>query len=131
MSDKAILPDTCVWTDFFNGRATPLADALVQALNDRDVVTCGVVMYELFQGVRTERESEVLHAAFSSLRYLEMDSDLWLSAARLSSSLRVKGITIPFSDIIIAAMACRHDPALLTVDQHFRRVPDLQVMSAL
>ena len=131
MLDKAVLPDTCAWIDFFNGRNTPLADSLAQALNDRDVISCGVVMYELFQGVRSVRESDVLRAAFSSLRYLEMDRDLWLSAAQISASLRGKGITLPFSDIIIAALAYRHDLVVLTVDQHFRQVPDLLVTDVL
>jgi len=129
--NKAVLPDTCAWIDFFNGRNTPLADSLAQALNDRDVISCGVVMYELFQGVRSVRESDVLRAAFSSLRYLEMDRDLWLSAAQISASLRGKGITLPFSDIIIAALAYHHDLVVLTVDQHFRQVPDLLVTDVL
>ena len=131
MLDKAVLPDTCAWIDYFNGRTTPLADSLAQALNDRDVVTCGVVIFELFQGVKTDKESEVLRSAFCSLRNLEMDSELWLSAARLSASLRAKGTMIPFSDIIIAALAHRHDLVVLTVDQHFRQVSDLLVTDAL
>jgi hypothetical protein len=131
MLDKAVLPDTCAWIDFFNGRNTPLADSLAQALNDRDVISCGVVMYELFQRVRSVRESDVLRAAFSSLRYLEMDRDLWLSAAQISASLRGKGIMLPFSDIIIATLAYRHDLVVLTVDQHLRQVPDLLVTDVL
>ena len=129
--NKAVLPDTCAWIDYFNGRTTPLADSLAQALNDHEVITCGVVMYELFQGVRSDKESEVLRTAFSSLRYLELDSELWLSAAQLSASLRIRGITLPFSDIIIAALSHRHDLVVLTVDQHFRQVPDLLVTDAL
>jgi predicted nucleic acid-binding protein len=131
MPDKAVLPDTCAWIDFFNGRATPLADSLAHALNDRDVITCGVVMYELFQGVRSVKDSDMLRSAFSSLRYLEMDRDLWLSAAQVSASLRCKGITLPFSDIIIAALASRHDLVVLTVDQHFQMIPDLLVTDVL
>ena len=131
MPDKAVLPDTCAWIDFFNGRATPLADSLAHALNDRDVITCGVVMYELFQGVRSVKESDMLRTAFSSLRYLEMDRDLWLSAAQISAALRGKGITLPFSDIVIAALANRHDLVVLTVDQHFQMIPDLLVTDVL
>jgi predicted nucleic acid-binding protein len=131
MPDKAVLPDTCAWIDFFNGRATPLADSLAHALNDRDVITCGVVMYELFQGIRTIGEAETLRTAFSSLRYLEMDRELWLSAAHMSASLRGKGITLPFSDIIIAALARRHELVVLTVDHHFDQVPDLLVTDVL
>ena len=127
MAAESVLPDTCAWIDYFNGRATPLADSLAQALNDREIITCGVILYELFQGVRSDKEAEVLRTAFSSLRYLEMDSGLWLSAAKLSASLRGKGITLPFSDIIIASIAKQHNLVVLTIDRHFQQVPDLMV----
>ena len=73
----------------------------------------------------------MLRTAFSSLRYLEMDRDLWLSAAQVSAALRGKGITLPFSDIVIAALANRHDLVVLTVDQHFQMIPDLLVTDVL
>ena len=127
MSAESLLPDSCAWIDYFNGRSTPLADLLAQALTNREIVTCGVVMYELFQGVKTDTERETLRAAFSSMRYLEMESGLWVTAAQLSASLRSKGVTIPFSDIIIATLARRHNLVVLTVDKHFSQVPELQV----
>ena len=127
MARDMILPDTCAWIDYFNGRDTPLAVALAQALKNAEIVTCGVVMYELFQGVRTDSEGEVLREAFSSLRYIEMDKGLWFSAAQLSATMRKSGVTIPFSDIQIATVALRHNLVILTVDQHFAHVPGLGV----
>ena len=123
MARDMVLPDTCAWIDYFNGRDTPIAVALAHALTNCEIITCGVVMYELFQGVRTSNESETLREAFSSLCYVEMDKGLWLSAAQLSAPLRKNGVTIPFSDIQIAALALRHNLIILTVDQHFGCIP--------
>ena len=125
MAVETILPDTCAWIDYFNGRDTTVARALAQALANCEIVTCGVVMYELFQGIKSKKESEALRDAFSSLRYIEMDKGLWLSAAQISASLRKKGVTIPSSDIQISALALKHRLVILTVDQHFRQVPEI------
>jgi len=122
---ETILPDTCAWIDYFNGRDTIIARTLAQALTNCEIVTCGVVMYELFQGIQSRKESEAIREAFSSLRYIEMSKSLWLSAAQISASLRKKGVTIPSSDIQIAAIALQHRLVILTVDQHFKQVPDL------
>lgn len=131
MAAEIILPDTCAWIDYFNGRDTIVACSLAHALTNGEIVTCGVVMYELFQGIRSDKEAEVLRNAFSSLRYIEMDKGLWLSAAQLSVSLRKKGVTIPSSDIQIAAISLQHRLTILTVDQHFRQVPDLVTKETL
>ena len=64
MARDMVLPDTCAWIDYFNGRDTPIAVALAHALTNAEIVTCGVVMYELLQGVRTSNESETLREAF-------------------------------------------------------------------
>lgn len=127
MGNEQIIPDTCAWIDYFNGRDTPIAVSLAQVLTTREIVTCGVILYELFQGVRSENERAELQRAFSSLRYIEMNKDIWLSAAQLSASLRKRGITIPFSDIQIAAVALQYHVTVLTIDQHFAHLPDLVI----
>ena len=131
MGYEIVLPDTCAWIDYFNGRDTAIARAVVQALTTCEIVTCGVVVYELFQGIRSDKECALVQKAFGSLRHIEMDKELWLSAAQLSATLRKKGITIPASDIQIAALALRHQATILTIDQHFGHVPDLVVKESL
>jgi predicted nucleic acid-binding protein len=131
MSAETILPDTCAWIDYFNGRDTTMTRSLAHALTTCEIVTCGVVIFELFQGIRSNKEYDLLRNAFSSLRYIEMDRSLWLSAAQIAASLRKKGVTLPSSDIQIASLALQHNLIILTVDQHFRHVPDLVMKEAL
>jgi predicted nucleic acid-binding protein len=46
-------------------------------------------------------------------------SPLWEKAYELAFQLRRKGVTIPYTDILIAATALAHEATLLHVDAHF------------
>lgn len=128
MAPDRILPDTCAWIDFFKGNRTPLAEALVQSLAQQEVVTCGIVLYELLQGLKKPGEELLLHNALQALPHLEMTRELWLSAGRLSATLRKNGHILPLSDIIIATVAIHHGCAVLTVDRHFTAITGLELV---
>jgi len=127
MPQNNVLPDTCAWIDFLKGKQTPLAAALEQALLHETVLTCGVVVMELMQGVKSRREEELILSAFQALTHLEMTSDLWTDAGRLAGKLRAEGQIIPFSDIIIATLAIEQQSTLLTTDRHFELIPGLTI----
>lgn len=126
MKVDRFLADTCAWIDFFNARQTPLATALEHALLHGEVYTCGIVKYELVQGVRSDKEEKTLLDALHAVTYLEVTESLWIRAGRLSSVLRKKGVTIPLSDIIVAVLALENDLTILTVDRHFEQVPGVR-----
>jgi predicted nucleic acid-binding protein len=65
MARNRLLPDTCAWIDFFRGKRTPLANALEQALLSGEVLTCGVVLLELLQGIKSPNEEEQVQRASS------------------------------------------------------------------
>lgn len=127
MATASILPDTCAWIDFFRGRQTPLATAVEQALISGSVVTCGVVLYELLQGVKGAKDEKTLLDAFQAVPVLELTTGLWIKAGRLAAGLRSKGHNLPLSDVLIATLATKHHVTVLTVDQHFSVVPALSV----
>ncbi len=126
MKNKGILPDTCAWIDYFRPGTTPLGQALEKALKEEAVFVCGPVIYELVQGVRSEREQALLRSVLNALPFLEMNEALWIKAGRLSANLRKEGKTILFSDIIIAVLAMDNNLAVMTVDEHFRDIPGLE-----
>ena len=126
-----ILPDTCAWIDFFRGRPSGMAENVEAALVQGEVVTCGVVLFELLQGIKTPREEAQVLSAFQAIPHLEMTGTLWIKAGQLSSQLRKKGYTLPLSDIIIATLALEHTYSLLTVDRHFDAIPGLTVIKAV
>lgn len=130
MALNRILPDTCAWIDFFKGNQTPLADSLAQSLLQNEVVTCGVVLCELLQGVKKPGEEKLALNALQALPHLEMSRELWISAGKLSAILRKSGHTLPLSDIIIATLAMNHTCSVLTVDRHFAEIPGLKLVKA-
>ena len=125
MKNNGILPDTCAWIDYFRPGVAPLGQALDKALSAETVYVCGPVLYELVQGAKSEKEQSMLINALGALPYLEINESLWIKAGQMSSALRQKGKTIPFSDILIAVLALEHNLAVLTIDDHFRDIPDL------
>lgn len=126
-----ILPDTCAWIDFFRGRPSPMAERLEAALLQGEVVTCGVVLFELLQGIKNPQEETLVMKAFQAVPQLEMTAALWIKAGQLSSQLRKNGHTLPMSDIIIATLALEHSCSLLTVDCHFDVIPGVNLVNAV
>jgi predicted nucleic acid-binding protein len=129
MPPNRILADTCAWIDFFRGRQTPLADALGDSLMRAEVVMCGVVLCELLQGIKNQSEEVLVQNAFQALSHLEMTRELWIGAGQLSAQLRSSGHTLPFSDIVIAAIALDSGSTILTIDRHFEAVPGLTIVN--
>ncbi len=114
-----VLVDTSVWVDFLNGYASPERQALASLIgSDHEICTCGVVVAEVFQGLRREEGISRLRARFRDLTYLEPAGiDLYFRAADLYRALRQSGKTIRSTiDCLIAALADEHGCALLARD---------------
>ena len=115
------LVDTSVWIDFFAGRNTPQIRVLESLIEQReDLCLCGVVLTEVFQGIRDEKEYIETESIFSDLIFLPMGRKTFVMAADLYRSLRVRGITIRNSvDCMIAAVCIEREVRLLHNDRDF------------
>jgi len=60
-----------------------------------------------------------LKMRLDSLKDCQTNTPLWEKAYDLAFQLRRKGVTIPYTDILIAASALTHEATLLHVDTHF------------
>ena len=127
MKPDRLLPDTCAWIEFFRGKSTPMAGALEHALLHGEVATCGVILYELIQGIRSSKEEQLVLNALQAVTHLEMSAELWVKAGRLSAELRKNGHTLPFTDLVIATLALEHELSVLTIDGHLEAIPGLMV----
>ncbi|HEY4563046.1 MAG TPA: PIN domain-containing protein [Thermoanaerobaculia bacterium] len=115
-----VLVDTSVWVDFLNGHPSPQRQALANLfLSDHEVCTCGVVVAEVFQGLRKEEGRERLATLFRDLAYLEPAGiDLYFRAADLYRALRRRGKTIRSTiNCLIAVLADEHGCSLLARDR--------------
>lgn len=116
------MADTSVWIEFFKSRSGT-GDALAEFLAKNTVCTCGVVLFELMQGIKSESEKASILSILSELTYFEMSATLWQKAAGLSQTLKKKGLTLPLSDIFIASIAIAHNLSIFTLDKHFEQIP--------
>ncbi|MBI5234703.1 MAG: PIN domain-containing protein [Deltaproteobacteria bacterium] len=129
MGHDGVIADSCAWIGYFRREASDLKETLERLLISGSVVICGVVMYELSQGLKSDKERSLVTDAMQSLRYVEMSPVLWLKAADVAGALRRRGKTVPLSDVIIAALAMEHNLAVLTVDKHFNLIENLKIIN--
>lgn len=122
-----ILADTTVWVEFFRGKSK-VADRLEMFLRENSVWTCGVVIFELLQGIKSREDKNNVLSVLANLPYVEMTKKVWQNAANLSFSLKMNGITLPLSDIFIATLAIENDCSVLTLDNHFCQITDLKTI---
>jgi len=126
--ENRTLADTTVWIEFFRGKSK-VADLIEMLLTENAVCTCGVVMFELLQGIKSEGEKNKILSILATLPYFEMTQKLWRSAAEVSLSLKKHGVSLPLSDIFIATIAVENDLSIYTLDNHFTQIPNLKLHS--
>jgi predicted nucleic acid-binding protein len=112
--------DTSAWVDFFNGHLSPHSAALAGLIADeQEICTCGVIVAEVFQGLRRDSGLAELLALFRTLTFLESSGiDVHLRAADLYRALRRQGHTVRSTiDCLIAVVAEEHGCSVLARDR--------------
>ena len=122
-----VIADTSVWIPFFNRPDSPEKTALDLLIDADEVSLVGVVLAELLQGCRAPSERHTLAEALLALPYYEVTSSTWLQTGDLSAHLLRKGVTLPLSDLIIAALAIEHDCPVYSLDAHFKKIPGVHL----
>jgi len=120
-----VVVDTSAWIPFFN-RPDSTPKYIIEDLIDRgEAAIVGVVLAELLQGCRSPGERAELKEALLALPYLGVSQATWIAAGEISGGLLRKGITLPLTDLIIAAVAIEHRCSVYSLDAHFQRIPGL------
>lgn len=128
MNEKniGVLVDTSVWIEFFK-QQSETGDKLSELIIKNVVWTCGIVLFEIIQGVKTEDEKTTLLETLLTLPYVEMTQPLWQKAGELSATLKKKGVNLPLSDIFIATICLEHKLSIFTLDKHFEQIPGVRI----
>ena len=120
-----VIVDTSMWIEFFNKKESSHGNTVRRLIENDRAVLAGPVLFELLQGARKPNESATLKKALGILPFLEIRKTDWTDAGNLSCALRGKGITIPMTDILIAALAQTNHCRIATMDRHFDHFPEL------
>lgn len=128
-----IAVDTSVWVDLFRDTDTPQSKFLARSLDlgDEDFALTDVVLTELLQGLRTDRDAARLQRTLASFAVLRLRnlSD-FRAAATMYRRARQRGVTIRrTTDCLIAAVCVRDGVPLLHSDVDFDRLAKVTPLS--
>lgn len=129
-----VLIDTSVWVDFFNGHDSAEANTLARYLEaEASIATCGVVIAELFQGLRKRRSIDELRERFLDMDLLTPgEPETYFRAADLFRRLRRRGVTVRSTiDCLIVTLAAEHDAAVLAKDRDVRLILESKLSGAI
>lgn len=117
-----ILIDTCAWVAFLRSGQGALAERVAQAIADNSAVLCGVTVTELLQGAKGVKEKKQLDFLFANVPCVPVEPEDWVATGNTLQALRLKGITLPLTDALIATLAQRKALPILTIDAHFQHL---------
>ena len=120
MPSDLFLIDTSVWLLALKKDGISEVRARVDHLLKEDrIVTTGIVKMEILGGTRTSKEFQRLKSRLDVFYSVEADSHLWDEACDLTFNLRRKGVTVPYTDILVAASAMKIKAVVVHADAHY------------
>lgn len=116
-----VIVDTSVLIDYLNGLTNPETEWLDLRLDQERFGVTTIIVTEVLQGLRNEREAAAVQSALMELEIVELqEMGLAVDAARNYRRLRQAGRTIRTTiDVLIASYCIRHHHSLLHRDRDF------------
>jgi len=116
-----ILVDSSVWIDYFNGVDNEETDKLDATLGLEEVAIGDLILTEVLQGFKVDKEFRIAKEVLTSLTIFELlGSALAIKSANNFRKLRKKGITIrKTADVLIATYCIENKIPLLFTDKDF------------
>ena len=90
MKDRVLI-DTSVWIDYFQDTKSAGSELMDEILTHGDVYVPKVVIAELIQGARSEKEISVIKEFVEAFKIVEEGKETWYKAGKLSYDLKKKG----------------------------------------
>lgn len=113
-----ILVDSNILIDWLR-KSTPSVSSV---LFGGSVAVCGIVEAELLRGTRNDTEVNKIRILLDDLDYIEVVHSDWEQIGFFLRTLREHGISVPFTDAVIAYLAIKHNIEVWTRDNHFPQI---------
>jgi len=115
-----ILVDSSVWIYYYHPSGPIKIQELIKEAIFNDLVAInGIIVVEILSGISKDSEYRAVESDFKGFHMLEITGDIFSKAASTGSFLRKRGITVPATDLIIAATAIENSAILYHIDKHF------------
>ncbi len=124
-----VIIDSSVWIEAAR-RDGDLATkvALEALLEEYEAATTSPVLFEVLGGARGA-DRKRMSQYFSIIPYYQADAKDWDKALALAWHLQDRGISVPWNDILIAAIAIRRDLRVFAKDKHFETMSQCTALS--
>ncbi len=120
-----VLVDSSAWIEGLRRNGSLKVKTALEGLLDAyEAQWCSPVRLEVIGGARKE-ERVRLSRFFSVIPYRIVREDDWERAIVLAWRLRDGGLTVPWFDVLIAAVAIHDNVRLYAVDKHFGGIAKL------
>lgn len=117
------LIDTSAWIHWLRlDGDVKVGDAVDRALQAGEAAWCGMVRLELWNGARENAEQKTLRRLEVILPGPEISAAVWEEAHTCARRARLRGVTVPATDLVIFACARHHGLDLLHSDADFTRL---------
>ncbi len=128
-----ILVDSSVWIAYFNGQINWQTDTLDALLHEVPVLLGDLILAEVLQGFRTNREVEAAREFMTVLDCVPLNScSLAVASAKNYRTMRRQGITVRKTiDVIIGTYCIENDLPLLHDDRDFHPMETLLGLQAV
>lgn len=113
-----ILLDTNIIIDMINNED----DSHWNLLQEDSVVLCGIVITELYRGIKNEKEEKAIELFVNSMDSLPLQNDDWKQIGLFIAKLRDSGLIVPVQDAIISYLAIKYNCSVCTNDKHFKMI---------
>ena len=110
-----IRADTNIFIDFWNNPTEDRKNVFIK----EDIAVCGVVRAELLHGAVSAKDFANITTMLEAFDEFNLEIPDWQILGDNLYNLRKKGISVPFSDAIIATIALKHGIPIWTGDRHF------------
>jgi predicted nucleic acid-binding protein len=115
---------------------TQMLKQIVAATGDQRAVLSAIGLTELVHGIYRAQSEAALNRRDAFIRELQSVIEVYpytketaMLAGKIDGEQQGRGITVPFSDLLIGATALEVGYSLLTVNaRHFRLIPNLTVV---
>ena len=102
-----ILVDSSVWIDYFRDTVTPQVERLASLLDEQALAIGDLVLTEVLQGCRLDREFNEVRRLFSRLQLVTLGGpDVAVQAASNYRKLRALGVTVRGTVDVVQATRC-------------------------
>lgn len=117
-----IIIDTSVWIDFLRGDEN-IKPLFSQILDKRYVIALSVVFGELLQGVKSDREMNIIQGFWKNLPKVD-EEDLFIKAGMLSNRHQLISKGVGLIDCYILVAALDNNAEIWTLDRQLNKAID-------